>query len=519
MPDPPRLRIRRALFFLLGGLVVVTLAIGYARLGRPLERAATSPAPVVQGVPAFDAHTLDTDLDVATWWATHPYNPANPASLPVGGIHSPQPLINVQTEYNWNIQAAINAVPQSGGTLYLPAGIYATPAFLSIAGRGNIHLIGDPNGGTTIRQNLSIVGCPVATDCDYATYNQCVYQAASAHDTTAACWQTFTNTPTRNIYVKDITFDGGYTQRGPAGRCAADWTDSMAVELTATQDVLFDNVTFQNYCDPIQNNPQKDPATGLGACLGACHPGLVNFSAGNDNVWCRRCRFLGPGRYPWYADGTRGSGLLSSYFLFKPPGESDPRFEGGPIFLNNDDFTMDQNFDGTYQNSELRFPQLVVISDNAFVGYNPTHAIDYSGASALIQRNTVSDPEGRVIPRFLDYNTECSFLWNVSYGLSYHAFGSTVVDNHISTGVNTFLRADATRGSVARPGADCQVPGQIGRFTVRDNVVDVPAALNGTPFNFLDEIGSVAGPNVVDHNCVAGKDEASGAACTAAPGG
>jgi hypothetical protein len=324
----------------------------------------------------------------------------------------------------------------------------------------------------------------------------------------------FTNPPAKNIYIKDIVFDGGYSQRGPTGRCAANWTDSIAVSLTGTKDVLFDNVTFQNYCNPILQNPEKDPATGLGLCLGACHPGLVNFSGGNDNVWCRRCRFLGPGRYPWYADGTRGSGIMDSYFLFKPPDESDPRFEGGPIFLNNDDFTMDQNFDGIFENSELRFPQLVIIFGNAFVGYNATHDINYSGASALIEHNTVDDPEGRIMPRFLDFNTECSYLWSASYGLSYHAYKNKVIDNHISTGVNTFLRADASRGAVALPGADCKVPSDVGQYTLRNNVVDTPATLNGTGFQFVDDVGPVAGPNVLEHNCVAGKLVGTEQACS-----
>jgi hypothetical protein len=399
----------------------------------------------------------------------------------------------------------------------LPAGIYATPSYNQIRGRGNIQLVGDPNGGTTVRQELDVSGCANADDCAYWKLNQCVYQADISHDGSAPCWQVFVNTPARNIYIKDITFDGGYAQHGAPGRCSASWSDSIAVSLIATRDVLFDDVTFQNYCDPVRNNPERDPATGLGQCAAACHPGIINFSGGNDNIWCRRCRFLGPGRYPWYSDGTRGSGLIDSYFQLKEPGESDPRLAGGPIFLNNDDFTMDENFDGVFQKSELRFPQLTIIQDNTFSGYTDAQAIDYSGASAMISKNVVNDPEGRVIPSFIHLNVDCSYLWNVSNGLSYKAYGNQVVGNRIDTGINVLVRADAARGAVPQAGVACRTPGALGQYTVKDNLVARGAELNGQPFTLIQDIGPVDGPNVVAGNCVAGQPADGSAACGGLP--
>jgi hypothetical protein len=513
MSEFMRVHKRASIAAALGCVLLVVLGATWAVVRLSVSsRPRPAPGPPVD-VPSFDPSILNQDIDPETWWSTHPYNPDSLGYIPVGGLAPRDPIVDVRTQFNWNLQAAIDALPASGGTLYLPAGLYATNAYNEIRGRGNIQLVGDPNGGTMIRQRLDIMGCQASENCDYGQFNQCVYQAAISHDTSTACWQIFTNTPARNIYIKNVTFDGGYEQRGANGQCAGDWSDSIAVGLIATKDILFDNVTFQNYCDPILSNPDRDSTTGLGQCIGACHPGLVNFSGGNDNVWCRRCRFLGPGRYPWYSDGTRGSGLIGSYVLFKGTLEANSRFVGGPIFLNNDDFTMDENFDGTFEKSELRFPQLAVIADNTFTGYTSTHVIDYAGATALIMNNTVDDPEGRVIPYFVTIDAECSYLWSANYGLSYQGYGNELIGNHIDTGVNTFVQLNGARGSAPQAGIECHTPSVLGHYTVRGNRLAGGAELNGEPFSFIQEIPPVDGPNVVDDNCVAGQEYGTGLSC------
>ncbi|MGH2351318.1 MAG: hypothetical protein ACRDJN_06850, partial [Chloroflexota bacterium] len=98
----------------------------------------TTPAPAAPaGVPQMP---VSYGMDVETWWATHPFNPENPNSIPVGGIGSPSPRLNVKTQFGGNIQAAIDALPATGGTLFFEPGVYENGFQLT---KSNVHFVAD----------------------------------------------------------------------------------------------------------------------------------------------------------------------------------------------------------------------------------------------------------------------------------------------------------------------------------------------------------------------------------------
>src|SRR5262249_24996033 len=149
---------------------------------------------------------LDFDADVEAWWATHPFNPQRPDAVPVGGIASPEPVLDVAGRFGGNVQAAIDALPPEGGTLRFSPGTY--DASFTLGGRGNVHFVSD--GGATLRARAGagpvlgrVAGCPLALD--YAAFAQAVrLEGDPRHASAVACL----DARARNIYFRDLTFDG-----------------------------------------------------------------------------------------------------------------------------------------------------------------------------------------------------------------------------------------------------------------------------------------------------------------------
>jgi hypothetical protein len=387
------------------------------------------------GVPPYP---VDYTTDVSTWWAGHPLNTESLCHVAQGEIVSPPNVVNVAQQFGGNIQAAIDALPGNGGTLYFDPGMYN--AAFQLVGKSNVHFVSD--GGAVFRGGPSrISGCRVGLE--YGPFNL----AYARRDPAAlAC---ATTDRIQNVYFKNIIYDGGNSA-------------IQAISLSAARDVLFDGVTFRNYVDPKEH-----------------HRGLISATAMLDNIWVRGSHFVGNERYALYFDGAQGSGVIGSTI--------EPNFgSGGLLFLTNDDFSMDLNRNDVWDAGEMRHSNYVVVANNTFSadsnGRSLYAIVSYTGANALISGNRV---EGDV-QMFVDFANRCSQRWA---NLPYEHTGSRVIGNRI--------RSARQLVNVSGRTLNCAgLDGTIGRYEVRENVIDVSTGLEG----LVQERGQVVGPNVVTPN-------------------
>ncbi|MGE3267928.1 MAG: hypothetical protein AB7P40_04225 [Chloroflexota bacterium] len=397
------------------------------------------------GVPSYP---VDYAQDVTTWWANHPLNADSPCHVAESAIVSPPRVVNVAREYGSNIQAAIDALPGNGGTLYFEPGVYNND--FRLVGRSNVHFVSD--GGAIFRGGPSrIAGCSIALD--YGEFNR----AFSRRDPSAlSCG---TTDRIHNIYFKNIVFDGG-------------GSSIQAISMSAARDVLFDGVTLRNFVDPKEH-----------------HRGLISATAMLDNIWVRGSHFVGNERYALYFDGAQGSGVIESTI--------EPSFgSGGLLFLTNDDFSMDLNNNDAWDAGEMRHSNFVVVANNVFTadsnGRSLYAAVSYTGANALISGNRV---EGAV-QVLADLANRCSQRWST---LPYEHTGSRVIGNRVRSAKQLVTVSGQTINCAG-------VDGTIGRYEVKDNVIEKGSALEGVAV----ERGPVIGPNVSTPNWPLGVTESGG---------
>ncbi|MCL4535449.1 MAG: carbohydrate binding domain-containing protein [Bacteroidetes bacterium] len=400
------------------------------------------------GVPHL---TVDYNQDVETWWSQHPFNPQSSNYRP--DIQSPSNQVNAQTQFGGNIQAAIDSLPASGGTVYLPAGTY-TSAF-NIIGKSNVHIISD--GGAVIRTGgtSQVAGCQLATD--YTSFNLAV---ASKDPSAVAC---ATTNRISNIYFKNLTFDGT-------------GSSLIAVTLNAAMDVVFDNVTFQNYRDPGDEY----------------HRGLISGSAVLDNIWVRNSHFVGSEAFALYLDGLHGGGVINSTI--------DGNFRRGALlFLTNDDFTKDYNSNGTLDPWEIRSAQHNVVYGNTFAG-GTYDVVSVTGRDNLVKNNTIQN-------RVTTLGSFDSKTALVNDTFVYRYFGNRIVGNRAAS-VNSFMEITAA----TCPAGQTNIA-QSGQYQIRDNNSQDPS---GQPVNEINtSCATIQGPNVVSNNCF-GSNCASGTTPTPA---
>ena len=391
--------------------------------------------PYTSGVPGYP---VDYTSEVTAWWARHPMNADSPCHVAPGAIASPPRVVNVAREYGGNVQAAIDALPGNGGTLYFEPGTYSND--FRLVGRSNVHFVSD--GGAVLRGGpAQIAGCPIALD--YGQFNRAFSQRDSAAIRCA------TTDRIHNIYFRNLTFDG-------AG------SSIQAISLSAARDVLFDGVTLRGYVDPKEH-----------------HRGLISATAMLDNIWVRNSHFVGSERYALYFDGAQGSGVVGSTI--------DPGFgSGGLLFLTNDDFSFDLNRNDRWEPGEMRHSNYIVVANNTFgadPGGRSLHtAISYTGANALIVGNRAQGD----LQALVDFANRCSQRWA---NLPYEHTGSRVIAN-LAHRVRTLVRVSGQMHNCA--GA----AGTIGRYEVRENVIAVNTGLE----DVVREIGPVSGPNVTIQN-------------------
>lgn len=400
-----------------------------------IARDAAGSEPYRSGVPSY---AVDYGSEVTAWWSGHPLNADGPCHVPATAIVSPPHVINVARDHGGNVQAAIDALPGNGGTLYFEPGVYS--ADFRLVGRSNVHFVSD--GGAILRGGPArIAGCSLALD--YGQFNR----AFSQRDPAAI--RCATTDRIHNIYFKNIVFDGANSS-------------IQAVSLSAARDVLFDGVTLRRFVDPKEH-----------------HRGLISATAMLDNIWVRGSHFVGNERYALYFDGAQGSGVVSSTI--------EPGFgSGGLLFLTNDDFSFDLNRNDQWEPGEMRHSNYVVVANNTFrtePGGKSLHtAVSYTGANALIVGNRA---EGD-LQTLVDLANRCSQRWA---NLPYEHTGSRVIGNRVH-GVRTLVRVSGQMHNCAG------VAGTIGRYEVKDNVIVADGGLE----DVVREIGPVAGPNVMTRN-------------------
>ncbi len=469
-----------SILFLLVASVPLTVFLVHRQQDLRQRASITSPNKSVPtaagvGIPNI-APPADYTQDVEVWWKTHPFNPESPNFVPIGQITSPGPIKDVSP--GTDLTQAVNSLPPQGGTLRLAPGVYKP---FRIIGRSNVHIISE-SGQAQVR-GVNIFNCPMAED--YTQFVGCLVKdgsRCSSPQMQQEAWQCFTN-PAKNIYFKNIMFDGG-------------GTEYYAVSLSAVRGVVFDNATFQNYLVPLDHP----------------HPGSLSGSAGVDEVWCRRCKFMGTQRYAAYLDGGRGMGFIDSEFYFWDTINNESKAVGGLLMYNNDDVTVDENQNGIYEQSELRYPQYTIIVNNVFKNGPMRQGIVYHGRDALIKNNTIDVAPTVDSERFLNMGGICAYS-NIGKNIVYRSYNNKVIGNRANYLNQEFVLVAANQADEYTCNLEVKFPPElqyrIGKYTVKDNTI---GDLNGQPV--VRTLGIPDGPNIVENNCVNGKLDGTNQPCS-----
>jgi hypothetical protein len=289
------------------------------------------------------SQTINFGEDVDEWWTRHWANPAS--SNYIGDtIRAPEPVIDVMADYGGNLQAALDALPESGGTLYLRNGHYGRA---DVVERSNVHLRGESKSGVRL-QGLRFASCPELID--YANAN---VQLNNRDPRILSC---LTNRH-RNLSVSNLTFDG--TGISITWHNDHHYTLNGALLVRSVRDFVLEDVDMVGYS-------------------GDQPPIVANVLV--DGVWGRRLNLSGDGLYQFFTDGCHGCGLLDSH-LGMARG-------GGVMYYVNDDWTDDRfPEDGVYSDAEKRLSNYTVIKGNT-IDHNNAFAIGHQGAHALIEGNT-----------------------------------------------------------------------------------------------------------------------------------
>ncbi len=420
-------------------------------------------------IPAIPSTDPNYSQDVETWWNSHPMNPDNASGYSIGYVPNPPTVIEVAPDggcdNGTNIQDAIDnlpAIPTQGYTIQLEAGTYCGDVqltndysesggtFTQTLKRDNIHILGDPDADTILevsyayataddysddwesREEFEILGCPESAD--YSGFSGARNPASALHEKSNHCIQN----PIKNIYIKDVIFDG-------------DATSHILVHLATARDVVMDNVTIRN-----------SSGTGVGT-----HDGSLYGIATLTNFWCRGCTFDADEEYQSYLDGLHGGGII--YSTVKRGTAT-----GGFLYLTNDDFTRDRDGDGDVDENEWGVAQYVVNYKNTFEGKEGSTytGISMMAADSLTKGNLVN---GKVT-QLLYLNPKSTRI--VQYGSvtpsisQFHYTGNIIAENIVRSA--TYLVYIDQASDVCTPGGNASTYNAdkcatIGENTIRGN--------------------------------------------------
>jgi chitodextrinase len=379
------------------------------------------------GVPRLDP---DYNVKVTSWWATHRFNPESSSYNPA--ISSPTPIVDLTS--GQSIQTAINSLPSTGGTIRLAAGTYSA---FDIVARNNVHVIS--SGGAVIRGHCVVAVSDRARS--YADFDRGLH----ANDPNYV--RDFRN-PTKNFYFKNLIFDGGGTLQS-------------GMILKRVYDIVFDGCTFRNFYDPRTS-----------------HPGVVNGHMGLNNIWFRGCHFVGNSRWVTYLDGCHGCGMINNTI-------EGPNFgSGGFLFLTNDDFSEDENGNGTIERREERNAKYIVIYNNTYNG-SIYSGLQVSGENILFKNNRFTSS----VVRALGVDTKWS---DINPSLVYASTDIYVVGNTFGQVVQSLINL-FNYGSGAPAGKS---PAIMGRYHIWGN------RTGPIPQLVTVQQGPIIGPNDECGNCL-----------------
>lgn len=433
-----------------------------------------------EGVPG---QTLDYTADVETgWWANHIFNENSANYNP--NILSPDPQISV-AEHGGDIQAAIDALPAEGGTIFLPGGqTYYVPATgILLAGKSNIHFISD--AGATISVPDGYSGIPQEGGGVSMSMFQIQGQPGDWHDDNYASDYALANRA-KNFYFKNLTFDG-------AGKV------TTSLNFWTTRDIVFDNCTF----------------------YGATGDQEIHTGAWCDNVWVRGCHFKGSAKHAILWDGTHGSGVLNCTFDYS-------YYPSAIEFFSNDDCSRDVNDNGSWDPEELRLGNYIVVQGCSFgqTGEKNVTAIGAAVRNILVKDNHMYG-NGNA---FAHFTSRCSQMVHgpVMPSYEYKFIDLRVVGNRVSGKVNHFvyIKSYNDQNTQDDPRSRCsgyQRPDEtadgepctsvIGQYQIRGNEV-----INYTnQDDYVDHMDGFPNDPVRGENLICGNCDLNDEDCTPSP--
>ncbi|MBI2443337.1 MAG: carbohydrate binding domain-containing protein [Candidatus Levybacteria bacterium] len=453
----------------------------------PISLEATTPAPTSvtptptptptpgAGITATKVPHWDSSMYTKTveeWWSTHPYNPSNPNRIAVGGISdgtTPVNVCNYKTGSDTaGVKEALAALPATGGTLFFPkscspyvmtnAPVWtlnqyglewtAGHANVEILRKSNVHMYSDDP--TTVIQGNFHVTSMAYRDPDQPKPPLRLYA------------------PVSNFSIKNLTFK--YPDNDPT---RFPYGTAFAFLFEDTEDILFDNVTFDN--------------VGY-QCVVNC-----------NNIWVRNSHFLsGTGVT---LDGPHGAGILNTVFeknVGYPNiyGKNTTKFATGN--WTNQDATFDNNGNGTLDPWEKRKPAYLVYSGNTFKGgVDTTHYVVLGACDTLFNKNTVTGPYKTLIAACADPRT---ILNGQNPPEFYDYFNYFIRDNTLSNLASVFLIQQPYNTTYG-------IYLNTGKYEITNNT--------GTSITkIVDKSGTITPPEIISGNCFDGKLDGTTTPCT-----
>jgi hypothetical protein len=379
------------------------------------------------GVPR-SPDALNWSQDVETWWAGHWMNPLS--SYYVTNIISPRNVLDVDATYAGDLQAAIDALPATGGTLKL--GAASSYGRVVVTGKSNVHFIG---GGATKIRGVQLWGAAICQT--YTTW----FTGLRTLDSTAVA--AVTNRP-RNFYFSNIIFDGQNDVCSTSDNTAY----NTAVFYRGVREILFDSCTFQNYVDEAPGGDWTHPGT----CAGN---GFV------EGLWFRNCVHNGSVHEHVFCDGLHDGGAVGCTF-------STNAASHFWLDLNNNDFSIDLDGSGALSDFENRHSHWIAFYGNTFARSNApagNEAMALTAGHVLFKGNTQTGT-GLGARVFLLLQTREYNPYGLPSG-QYQSYGS-VVDGNTFSRASYVIKVDGQSGQTFTPPASA---GHIGYTTVKNNVM------------------------------------------------
>ena len=390
-----------------------------------LAESACAGGPVGAGIPSI---APDYSKAVDVWWDTHPLNPQASNGIAIGGVSRFPTVVDVDSVEQ--VQRAIDRYQDRAVTICLQAGNYQ--GIVYSRGYSNLQLVGVEREKVRWRGKLYIMGLqyamPIGTKDPknsaingYRVMAQCVQ--LNSHPLHTECLKRMNNPP-RNIYIKNITFDGRFDdlegQPTPSAENGKGRNPYYATVMVRTmRDVVLDNVAFVGHSPTWQKNAQGQWED----APDAHHPGIIEAGVGVTNVWVRGATFEGGSHFATYFDGMHGGGVVHSVFAGNTS-ETQAWRSGVNLSMTMDDFTQDFDQDGKIEESEKQNTQYAVFAGNL---YGPVYnAVSFTGGNSLVQGNTLKG----TVADFVDSTSKCA---KIRSGVVYNNTGIIVRDNQIAS--------------------------------------------------------------------------------------